>query len=71
MGFLSEENSARNTMKWSHSIVNSLVHISVAGRGKNLPTGLTRILTLFQLLVALLMGLVVAPQREGLRAEDA
>ncbi len=36
MSFLSEENSARNTMKWSDSFMNSLVHVSVAGRGKNL-----------------------------------
>ena len=88
MSFLPKEDSTGRTVEWSDTLVNSLVHIPVAGRCKylnvhskysilrvfrvmiaHLPTGLTGILSLLQLLVALLVRLVMTPESECLGAQ--
>ena len=90
MSFLSKEDSTRRTLEGPDTLVNSLVHIPVAGRCEylnvhsqsifssmcifkaliaHLPTGLTGILSLLELLVTLLVGLVVTPEGEGLGAQ--
>jgi len=66
MSFLPEENSARGALKGTDTLMDPLMHVTIAGRSKDLSACLTGVLSLLQLLVALFMSFVVAPQRKGL-----
>merc|ERR1719397_181508 len=66
MSLLTEKDTAWNALERTNSLVDPLVHVPVACRREDLATRLTRVLPLFELLVTLLVGLVMAPQCKGL-----
>jgi hypothetical protein len=71
VSFLTKKYSAGRTMKRSDTLVNSLVHVSIAGRGEDLSTSGTGILPLLQFLMTLFVGLIMAPKAESFSAQGA
>lgn len=69
MSLLSEVYPTGHALERPHPLVDPLVHVAVAGRGEYFSARLAGVLPLLQLLVALLVCFVVAPQREGLRTQ--
>jgi len=71
MSFLPKKYPARCTLKWSDTLVNPLMHISIAGRSENLSTSLAGILPLLQFLMTFFVGLIMTPKAESFRTQGA
>jgi len=71
VSFLPKEYPAGCALKWSYTLVNPLMHVSIAGRGEDLSTSLAGILPLLQFLMTLFVGLIMTPKAESFSTQGA